>query len=88
MRPAFGMGVGRHKAGPYRIGVGMPEAVRGRREGRHKAGPYGDWVGLVGVVWLDTFDWALVTNVDTRSTRHVVGRGRCGGGAPAQGRAE
>ena len=82
VRPGFGVGVGRHKAGTYRIGVGMPEAARGRRQGRHKAGTCGDLEGLVGVVRLDTFDWALVTNVDTRSIRHVVGEGALRGRSP------
>ena len=34
------------------------------------------------VVWPDTFDWAPVTNVDTRSTRHVVGGGALRGRSP------
>ena len=37
MRPGYGVEEGRHKACPYRTGVGMPEAARGRREGRYKA---------------------------------------------------
>ena len=60
----------------------MPEATRGRREGRHKAGTYGDLVGLVGVVRRNSFDWAHVTDVDTGSTRYVVGEGALRGRSP------
>ena len=34
----------------------------------------------------NSLDAAPVMKTGTRSMRHVVGRGRCGGGAPAQGR--
>ena len=40
------------------------------------------------MVWRNSFDWAPVTNVDSKSFRHVVEGGRCGGSPPAQGRAE
>ena len=39
----------------------------------------GDWRD---VVWLDTFDWAPVTNVATQSARHVVGEGALRGRSP------
>ena len=34
------------------------------------------------MVWRNPFDWAHVTNVDTRSYRHVVGEGALRGRSP------
>ncbi|MCY4080624.1 MAG: hypothetical protein OXF54_10295, partial [Caldilineaceae bacterium] len=61
----------------------MSAVAEVERQGTHKGCPYGDWGDWRAVVWRSSFDWTHVTNIDTRSARHVVGRGRCGGGAPA-----
>ncbi len=53
-----------------------------RRKGRHKACPYGDLVGLVGVVWRNSFDWVHVTNVDTRFGEACCRRGGVAGAEP------
>ncbi len=58
---------------------------RGARTGRHKACPYRDSMGLGDVVWRNSFEWEPVTNVDTRSARHVVGGGVAGAEPPHKG---
>ena len=54
----------------------------GETQGRHKAGTYGDLMDWRDVVWLDTFDQAPVTNIDTLSTKDVVGEGALRGRSP------
>ena len=51
-------------------------------EGRNKAGTYLDPMGLAGRGLARHIDWALVTNVYTRSARHVVGEGALRGRSP------
>ena len=57
----------------------MSAVAEVERQGTHKGCPYGDW-GDAG--WRNSFEWALVTNIDTRSARHVVGEGALRGRSP------
>ena len=63
------------------LAVGESPSVGARCECRSvvRVGLDRDWRD---VVWLDTFDWAPVTNIDTRSARHVVRPGALRGRSP------
>ena len=78
MRPRYSVDLGRHKAGIYRIGVGMPVAAGGQAQGRHLQ----EFDGNGGRGLAKPFRLGTCWNIDTRSTRHVVGEGALRGRSP------